>query len=320
MIGFIEPATILFLMVQVYDDMQFIMDNFLASAPEYRCSCGHLLFRGAPMLSCMEIKCHSCQKRVTLGVAKNILTSGNQSTQYVFIVHVTIQEGKPVPRIVDCSPSATDALGYTRDEFLAMKSLVMDVISEQGGYDESFMRYIETNMPPISMETVHKTKSGVLMKVRARLTHRREKWGISIYQVYDVLVKGGVILDDELRILTKQVPKSIDQQCEVDTKGVTTYVSSGLANYLQRTVRSMSHYSLFDFLTEATRGAIRRRFLDAAYKRESFTTSLQCVTVKGEEKIYDAHFIAHWRDDGIFEGYHITLWPVDVQPRMSSSP
>lgn len=132
--------------------------------PELRCVCGRLLLKGMPLLSQLQVKCHRCHLLVNVGQEYDTFTA----QQYAFLVAIDgEQSGKLKTRIVDCTLSVEKALGYTRDELLALNDAI-DPILAHGGYDDAWVLYSKTQLLPFSVDTIHRRKDGNLIKVRAR--------------------------------------------------------------------------------------------------------------------------------------------------------
>jgi PAS domain S-box-containing protein len=274
--------------------------------PEYRCSCGKLLYRGVILNGIVEIKCKRCNHLAKVDTLCNDAVAG----RYMLVVGM---DGK----IINASTSAIDMLGYSLEELRGKYFREMTTVSvpDCGKRLRSSLR--DSVGKYFRVSTFQKVKSGLIFPVTLHLkmcdTSKGERF---IVAIADTEPSRERTISQE----TNAIKSNGVVFGEMDTEGRFTSISSSFKSDFGYSPIDHLGTLVFDHCVSGQREELKRRFSCFMERRLPFR-ALGCkfCTEKGGVISLDMFFSVHYADDGIFLGYLFTGWPVDKGQIQSGS-
>ncbi len=260
---------------------------------EYRCTCGRLLFKGAMLISRIDIKCKRCSAIIPFGSD----ATDDGASHYGIILDGT-------SHIREVSETACEILGYSRAELIAMDSHQLSPYwsgnSDQGTW--------QSKGASVVLDMHHTTKTGTLLSVRMRarpLQALREKLTLCMFEtlidertstLHDAPVEEGIVVH------------SFVAQVDFDCKCV--YISHALASFLEKDPIHVVGSTFFESirLKDQDEKAYKRIFSKMLPSRSSYSIQNASLTdEQGNERLFTLHHTPSYGDDGCLAGYTVVF-------------
>ncbi len=262
---------------------------------EYRCDCGHLLFKGLVLDSRIDIKCKRCKAVVSVGRNTKKDTQGR---------YYSIAYNKDLS-IVGVSESASDILGYTQDELLRMHArdlVTTDLTSEKAQKRFARVRELAALMLPFHIDGMHKAKDGTTIDTRVRIRTVSE-FGANPY----------VFMYERIPTETeplKDIPAGSQvytRFLKVNTEGLLLYISKEAAAFLQVDALDFLGTSITMLISPERRASGKEYFDRMLYLARSFRIKTKALDGEGALKEVDLVFTYTTQDDGHARGYTVLI-------------
>lgn len=257
---------------------------------EYRCVCGKLLFKGVAITTPLQIKCRRCGALVPFGPEG----SEDATARYGLLVDDDFA-------IKGVSESASAVLGYTREELLSMNaSQLSPYVSAARGQLQKVRSLSDL---PIAFDQAHRTKSGSVIAVRARVTRSMARArGMALY-LFEVRSEPQEFL------LKDSVPTGVVRQAcvgEVDLAARYSFVSKDLSHYLGYDALHLLGANMFSLFVEGERTAQLKCFMEMARTQSAYSIANAALEdASGSVRTVTIWLVPVHRDDGLMRGYSV---------------
>ncbi len=272
------------------------------SLSEHRCVCGKLLFKGLFLYGALEIKCRNCGAMSTLGK----IDTDNNKEHYLLIVD---EKGL----ITDASQSATEVLGYTRDELIGKhhnsiyKILPADNLSDV--LNSSNKLGVDNHL---QFDSEHENKDGKIVPVHVFLKSYSRDGDKQVISIAARIKSGTAPLIETVNGKDPFVNSECDFEFELDKTGILTYISSSFKDIFeleQDLTIGKNHVNHLPEIIKAKDISFfeHHSILESPYRilANSF------VLASGKEIIYDVYFTPNFNDLGNFLGYRVLGWLIN---------
>jgi len=276
--------------------------------PEYRCACGKLLFKGMLMLSQLEIKCRYCGSLRVIGEKYEELSKN----QYAFLAAISTEDaGKddPSPYIVDVADSALDILGWKREELIGREVKSLDPLMASDAYGNLWKLIVARKFQPLTLDVYQPKKGGGFVKSRARTIFQHAKDTIYLLTIFDLLENPSV--PKALPLDTIEVEKIFCPfVLEINRDGICDTVSYEFASLLGYVMTEIINRPLTNLYPKNMVSKHAEYLHEMIDSRTSFRIAKNVFESKnGQKHSFDTFFTIRYGDNGIFNGFTVTLWP-----------
>lgn len=293
------------------------MRSFLL--PEHRCSCGKLLFKGILMLSQVEIKCRRCGRIQAIGQQYEDLAQN----QYAFVAAIAeedIYKENPSPHIVDMTDSAIKTLGFNHDELVGREVRSLDPLMASGAYGNLWKLIVERNFQPFSIEVYQPIKGGGFVKARSRTNFQRAKEGVYLLSIFDPIDVVEKISGNHDCVNSLSSGKVFcPYLMEINPAGICdsiTYELASLLGYLITDIVNKPFIYLYPEYNIKDRNKLLKTMME---NRQSYRLIGDVLIGKdGKKFVFDTCFTARYADNGVFNGYSLSLWSNDTKDYKST--
>ena len=281
--------------------------------PEYRCACGKLLFKGMLMLSQLEIKCRYCGSLRVIGEKYEELTKN----QYAFLAAISTKDaGKddPSPYVVDVADSALDILGWKREELIGREIKSLDPLMASDAYGNLWRLIVARKFQPLTLDVYQPKKDGAFVKSRARTIFQHAKDTIYLLTIFDLLENPSV--PKALPLDAIEVEKIFCPfVLEIDKDGICDTVSYEFASLLGYVMTEIINRPFTDLHSKSLVPDRAQHLHEMTDSRTSFRIANDTFEGKsGKKHSFDTFFTVRYGDNGVFDGFTVTLWPIAPLP------
>lgn len=265
---------------------------------------------------------------MTLPVDGRIQAIGQQyeelaQNQYAFVAAIAeedVYKENPSPYIVDVTDSAIKTLGFNRDELVGREVRSLDPLMASGAYGNLWKLIVERNFQPFSMEVYQPLKCGGYIKVQSMSNFQHTKEGVYLLTIFDPLevVEKVPDKDDYINSLSSR-NVFCPYLMEINTAGICdsiTYEFASLLGYLITDIVNKPFVYLYPKYKINDRDKLLRTMTE---NRQSFRFMGDVLISKDKrEFIFDTCFTVRYADNGVFNGYSVSLWSNDTKDYKST--
>lgn len=265
---------------------------------EYRCSCRRLLFKGMLVRSRVEIKCRRCGGITVFGDEHRVASRSKAQYSFVLDTHNSI---------VAVSENVPDILGYTPDELIG--KFITDVLPyvRENNVQQWPRNAGRLENGNVAFESVHKSKRGTRVPVRAHVTPAPVGDACFALYVFEVMPERYAattpVVHDRLR-RDGFIPHDLLMQVNGD--GVVIYVSTAWARLFAKNGFSLLGRSLFELFKKPEQHCYAKCFKEMCDTRNAYSIDFASFDdTDGVPHQLRLHHSPIYHDDGSLSGYTI---------------
>ncbi len=260
---------------------------------EYRCTCEALLFKGFTIGGLVEIKCRRCGRMNAFGELPS-----KEETKYFVIVY-----GKD-GAILECSSTAADVLGYSREELLARTAFDISESSTPERYAKTWGLIEQMHFSPIVSDVRLRAKNGSVVEARVKCIIPKKAGRPHLIAIGEVFSRCDSAAGD---LAERNTGIQIeDVIAHIGADGKIMYASARFCELMACTEDELIGCGVESLLLFEQTGITEEEFRRFCAAHRAFYVPQAAFEAKNGDPIECAvHFIPAFSDNNRFKGYKL---------------
>lgn len=256
--------------------------------------------KGLLVSSTLKIKCARCGKITPVKDSGKFVLEGD--THYLLLCD-------PALSILDASPSASEILGFSREELLAKKVAEIDPLLRMGAYDSLLKPSVVHAVDQCVLETLHQAKNGENLKVQVNVRFYKQSNTFYILILCESLRARSFVEDKKVQSIERKITYyTCEFDALLDCDGRYTSASAALLTALDRSPKELIGMTFFQLCLPNERAKLKQTFRRHVSLQTSFRLSHTMLSPIGEKVCFDSYFVYQELTENNFPGFRIMSW------------